>query len=246
MKAKNDKIELFSISGRSDSTLNDLSRSLEDSDEFNRSMKRRIYKNLIAFSVSFLLYSSSNSGLHALQSSLNSVNNLGLISLLSSSAASSISSFFLPVIGFKLLGFKWTAIVAQFFSISYIIANYFPGYFTLTSASIIHGISNITLWALHGSLIAALAKQYSNYSTRKPELILVKFFAISSAISHLNHIISSGISAAVLNQNGLGFGHDHDLMENYSNSSIGKVCGAKSCPSTASSIEAPPKLQVMI
>ena len=149
----------------------------------NRAIKRRIYKNLIVFSISFLFYSSSQSGLHSLQAALNSQTK-GTLSLLSSSAASSISSFFLPIIGFKLLGFKWTAIVAQFISISYIVANYYPCYSTLIPASVIHGLSNVTLWILHSSLVSALAKQYSNYSTRRPELILVKFFAIASLISH--------------------------------------------------------------
>ena len=153
-----------------------------------RSMRRRVYKNLIALSISSLFHSSSQSGLHSLQTSLNS-QTLGTVSIISSSAVSTVSSFFLPIIGFKLLGFKWTAIVAQFISISYIIANYFPSYYTLIPASIIHGLTDVTLMVLHSSLIAALAKQYSNFSTRRPELTLIKFFAISSAISHLSIVI---------------------------------------------------------
>jgi cation transport ATPase len=154
-----------------------------------RSMRRRVYKNLIAISLAMLFHNSSQSGLQSLQTSYNS-QTLSIVSLVSSSAASSISSFFIPVIGFKLLGFKWTAIVAQFISISYVIANYFPSYYTLIPASIIHGLTDVTLMILRSSLVAALAKQYSNFSTRRPELTLIKFFAISSAISHLSIVIN--------------------------------------------------------
>jgi hypothetical protein len=151
--------------------------------------RRRIYRNLIIFSFSSLLYNSSQNGLDTLQTSLYSSNNLGLLVHLTSSAISALFCFFLPIMSFKLLGFKWTLVVAQAISTTYIVANQIGDSYTLMPAAALHGVSNLVLYALHGSFIAVLAKDYCAYSKSSRTKTLFRFFTINSSITQLSECL---------------------------------------------------------
>lgn len=109
---------------------------------------RRIYRNLIVFSISMMLFNSSQKGIDNLQTSLNSSNNLGLYFQLVYSGVSALSSFYLPIVSMKQLGYKWKIFLYQIISTSYILANHFPYTYTLMPSAVLHGISSVVLYAL--------------------------------------------------------------------------------------------------
>lgn len=151
-----------------------------------KSAIRRIYRNLIVFSISSMLFNSSQKGIDTLQTSLNTSNNLGIYFHLVYSGVSAIFCFFLPIVSIKLLGYKWTIVVFQFMSTSYILANQFRHVYTLLPAAALHGIASVVLYALHGSLIASLAKDYLSYTKKHRGQTFIKFFAIYGTFFHVS------------------------------------------------------------
>jgi hypothetical protein len=93
--------------------------------------KRTLIKNLIVIAVIWLFLFLGFFSLANLQSSLNSNDNLGTLSLSAIYAALIISSTFLPKLMIKFFGLKWTIVISQAAYIIYIFANIFPSWYTL-------------------------------------------------------------------------------------------------------------------
>lgn len=140
--------------------------------------KNQIIKNLVVFSLSFLLQFSAANGLFNLQSSLNSAQNLGVTSLLVASLSFTASCLFLPNILYRYGNFKWPLIFCESSIAFYIMANYYPRFYTLIPVSVFYGLSMGTLWTFQGSLVSFLAAEYSKHSSQKIDQILVKFFGV--------------------------------------------------------------------
>lgn len=165
----------------------ELASSDHQSESEKKSAKRRIYRNLIVFSISTMLFNSSQKGIDNLQTSLNSSNNLGVYFHIVYSGVSALFCFFLPIISMKLLGYKWTIVVNQIISTSYILGNYFKHIYTLLPAAALHGIASVVLHSVHGSLIASLAKDYLLLYTKQHKgQTFVKFFAINGVFVHFS------------------------------------------------------------
>lgn len=147
--------------------------------------KRKIKKNLIVFSFSYMLYTASQTKTTTFSSKVDKVG-LGLLVFLASTISSIVVSFVLPKLSLKLIGFKWSIAVAEALSIALIVANYLAYVSTLLIASILHGIGDVVLMVVHGTLIATLAKDYATYSKRKPEEIMLKFFAVNAMITKIS------------------------------------------------------------
>lgn len=154
----------------------------------NQSPKWRIYRNLIVVSLSSLFYMSTLDGINSLQNSLNSAHLLGPIVHLTTSFTKVIFCLYLPLITLKLLGFKWSLIVAQSITISFIIANEFKLSGILIPSAVLHAIGSLIIYPLHTAFIAMLAKQFSNYTHENPVQTLVKFFAVSSSLNHFSKV----------------------------------------------------------
>lgn len=150
------------------------------------SAKSNIYKNLIVLCVTYLLQFASIFGLSNLQSSIN--DNIGIVSLLTSSISNAISCLILPSILRKYFGFKWPIIISQLFFTIYIGANFYPKAYTLIPSSVLHGIAMSLLWTFQGSFIVELGKEYSNNFGVKLDLVLVKFFGIFTTIFQISNI----------------------------------------------------------
>lgn len=164
-----------------------------------KSAIRRIYRNLIVFSLSSMFFEASQKGVDSVQILLNSSSskNLGLYVHLISSGVSIIFCFFLPIISMKEFGYKWTLVVYQTISLGYILANEFRYIYIVLPAAALHGISSVVLYSLHGSLIASLTKDYLSYTNQQKGKTLVRFFAINGVILHFSK--SSGNNYLDLN-----------------------------------------------
>ncbi|CAF1230371.1 unnamed protein product [Adineta steineri] len=87
---------------------------------------RKIYKNLIILSISFVLLFTAYSGISTLQSSLNTKNNVGVNSLIITYSFLIFSSIAFIGICMDLFGLKFTMIIATIGYIFYIAANIKP------------------------------------------------------------------------------------------------------------------------
>ena len=91
-----------------------------------KSQKRRIYKNVFLVSVSFLLLFVAFESMSKLQSSINTVDNLGLWSSVVVYASLIISCLFVPSLVISKLTIKWTMVVAVICYSTYIAAQFYP------------------------------------------------------------------------------------------------------------------------
>ncbi|CAF0869436.1 unnamed protein product [Brachionus calyciflorus] len=224
---------------------NDTSESevLNEPNVENKAKKRKVIKNLIVFSISYLLQFSAAAGLNNLQSSLNSYQNLGVTALLTASLTFTLTCLFLPNIMLRFMGFKWPLILTQSFISLFILANFKATFWTLIPMSILFGIALGSLWTYQGTFVAHLAHDYNKYSAVKNENILVKFFGIFFLLFQLHQVIGNTVSPLVLNHEIFtNLGSSFTLVNQTSN----LTCGSSDCPGPASVIPRPPDNKVYI
>jgi hypothetical protein len=109
------------------------------SDEDAKRIKRRIMKNLLIIGFAWMFNFTAYSSIANLQSSLNTVDGLGTISLSIIYASLIVSCLFLPTVLIQKIGIKWTIILSLLSYILYIAANIFPRYYTLLPAAVLLG-----------------------------------------------------------------------------------------------------------
>ena len=91
-----------------------------------KSQKRRIYKNVLLVSISFLLLFVAFESMSKLQSSINTVDNLGLWSSVVIYASLIISCLFVPSWVISKLTLKWTMVASILCYSTYIAAQFYP------------------------------------------------------------------------------------------------------------------------
>ena len=91
-----------------------------------KSQKRRIYKNVLLVSISFLLLFVAFESMSKLQSSINTVDNLGLWSSVGVYASLILSCLFVPSLVISKLTLKWTMVASILCYSTYIAAQFYP------------------------------------------------------------------------------------------------------------------------
>ena len=91
-----------------------------------KSEKRRIYKNVLLVSISFLLLFVAFESMSKLQSSINTVDNLGLWSSVVVYASLILSCLFIPSLVISKLTLKWTMVASILCYSTYIAAQFYP------------------------------------------------------------------------------------------------------------------------
>ena len=91
-----------------------------------KSQKRRIYKNVLLVSISFLLLFVAFESMSKLQSSINTVDNLGLWSSVVIYASLILSCLFIPSWIISKLTLKWTMVASILCYSTYIAAQFYP------------------------------------------------------------------------------------------------------------------------
>ena len=114
-----------------------------------------MYKNLVGVGMSFLLVFSAFLSLQSLQSSINSEGGLGLATL-------SILYLFFTLAGFvtpgiiRLLGTKYSLVGGFVCLLLYVVANYYPSWYTLVPASVL-GFAFGPIWAAGNAHLVKIA-----------------------------------------------------------------------------------------
>ena len=189
------------------------------------SEKRRIYKNVLLISISFLLLFVAFESMSKLQSSINTVDNLGLWSSVVVYASLILSCLLLPSFIISLLSVKWTLVVCVFCYSLYMAAQFRPLPLTLLPSACLLGLGAAPLWSAKCAYLTQAARRFAQLDNASPETVVARFFGIFFFFFQCNSIIGNVISTAVLSS-GTNFPElsDEEMAH----------CGASFCASAAS------------
>ena len=115
-----------------------------------------MYKNLVGLGMSFLLVFSAFLSLRNLQSSINSEGGLGLVTLSILYLFYALAGFVTPGI-IRLLGTKYSLLGGFVCHLLYVVANYYPSWYTLIPASVLLGFASAPIWAAENAHLVKIA-----------------------------------------------------------------------------------------
>ncbi len=159
--------------------------------------KWRYRKNLIVLSVSFILIFTAFRSIQNLQSSLNTEGRLGVIAMACVHGTMFLTCLFAPVLINKLTS-KWTIVLGLLFYLFWIVANFYPHFYTLIPTSIGVGFGQSLAWGAQITYIQKLAIDYAHLSRELTHQELSKFNGIFLACFQTTHIWGNVISSVML------------------------------------------------
>jgi len=186
--------------------------------------KWRIYRNVLIISFSFLLLFTAFESMSKLQSSINTVDGLGVWSNAMVYASLILSCMFLPSILIEKLTVKWALVVSVFCYSSYIAAQFYPEFYTLLPTAFILGLGAAPMWSAKCTYLTQVAHRFAKLEGSEPEAIVVKFFGIFFFFFQCNAILGNIISTAVLSS-----GNGNETYVGLTDAEMAK-CGSNFCP----------------
>merc|ERR1711936_282551 len=191
------------------------------SPEDARIERRRIYRNVLVISFSFLLLFGAFESMSKLQSSINVVGGLGVWSNAMVYASLILSCMFLPSIMIDKLTVKWALVVSVFCYSSYIAAQFYPEFYTLLPTAFVLGLGAAPMWSAKCTYLTQVAHRFAKLEGSDPEAIVVKFFGIFFFFFQCNAILGNIISTAVLSSG-------TDIYVELTDEQMGR-CGSNFC-----------------
>ncbi|CAF1206004.1 unnamed protein product [Adineta steineri] len=161
---------------------------------------RKLYKNLIVLSISFVLLFTAYSGISTLQSSLNTKNNVGVNSLIITYAFLIFSSIAFIGICMDLFGLKFTMIIATIGYIFYTAANIKPLPVLMYISAALVGLAAAPLWTASATYLNQIARYHSQHKNQTHDISVSLFFGIFFALFGTTTIWGNLISYFVLHQ----------------------------------------------
>ena len=155
-----------------------------------------IYKNVLLISFSFLLLFVAFESMSKLQSSINTVNNLGTWANAAVYASLILSCMFMPSLLIKWLKVKWTLVVCIFCYSTYIAAQFYPEFYTLLPTAFILGMGAAPMWSAKCTYLTQVAHRLAGLQGTDPEPVVVKFFGIFFFFFQCNSILGNIISTS--------------------------------------------------
>ncbi|CAI9715350.1 Hypothetical predicted protein [Octopus vulgaris] len=161
------------------------------------------WKNLIAYSIGFMVMYMAFGSLRHLQSSINNSNGVGLITLSCLFAFFVIGSLFASYV-VKELEPRRATLVTVLFHILYVISNCYPSIYILMPASAMLGFWNAVSWGAQGIYIQRLACDYAIKKGKKTEHICSKFHGVFYLILFFSEVFGNLISSLILSSSETG------------------------------------------
>jgi hypothetical protein len=166
---------------------------------------RRIMKNVIVISFGFLSLFTAFQSMASLQSSINSVDGLGPISLASLYAGLVLSCMFLPTFLIDHLTVKYTMMLSMLCYSVYIAAQFYPEFYTLIPAGIVLGLGAAPMWSAKCTYLTQVGKTYAAITgdgsveakgkSTHEEATIVRFFGIFFLLFQSSGVIGNIISS---------------------------------------------------
>lgn len=171
--------------------------TLEEEEEFKKKEARKYMKNLLVLCLGFFFVFTAFLSLRNLQSSLNAKDGLGLYAL-----SVTYAFFFLGCIMattiVQRLGPKRAIVLATTGPFLYVLANFYPLFYTLIPAAASAGFCQGVIWTAHATYIANIAASYSVLTNEKIQNVLSRFNGIFFVFYQTCQIIGGMISSIVL------------------------------------------------
>nr|CAI5860263.1 unnamed protein product [Callosobruchus analis] len=137
------------------------STSTDSQDESLEAEKRRIWRNVLALGVAFMVHFTAFWGASNLQSSVNAEAGLGTITLAAIYASLLLSNILLPAMVIKWLGIKWTIVVSLLTYTPFMLAQMHPRFFTMVPAGLAIGLGGGPLWCAKCTYLSVAAQAYA-------------------------------------------------------------------------------------
>ncbi|KAL3857468.1 hypothetical protein ACJMK2_012137 [Sinanodonta woodiana] len=181
----------------------------------------------VILSLAFTFIFTAYLAIQNLQSSLNQVDGLGMISLSCLYATIIVSGILAPAI-IRAIGVKWCLIASFICHIIYTGTNFYPTFATLVPSSVLLGITAGPMWTGQSVYIANKAFSYAQRANKDPHAILSFYNGIFFCMYETTQITGNIISSVVL----------HQGTYNMTNNTL---CGKDDCPivTNSSQIEEP-------
>ena len=160
--------------------------------------KSTYVKNLVALSISYMFVFTAFLSLRNLQSSINHISGLGLISL-STMYGTLVPGCVVATAIVQKMRPKWSMFVGLSSFVVYTAANFYPSYYTLLPASALVGFSLALSWIAQGTYISSIAITYAVTTGRKVENVMNLFNGIFFTFWQIAQILGNLIASLVLN-----------------------------------------------
>lgn len=199
----------------------------------------RVWKNVIAISMSFFCLFSAFQCASNLQSTINSSYNLGTISLTCVYVALLSSCLLLPSLAMKKLTCKWTMVISIVCYMMYILSQYRPTVYTLIPAGLLVGLGAAPLWSAKCTYFTQLGIVYTRLSNQPVENVFLRFFGLFFLIFQTSQLMGNTALFFILKPK--------DETPNVD--AIDGVCGANFCNQNItglSNLIRPPQYQINI
>lgn len=162
-----------------------------------------------------------------MQSSVNTKDSLGTISLAAIYGALVISCIFLPTLLIRKLTVKWSLFFSMLCYAPYIGAQIYPKFYTLVPAGILVGLGAGPMWASKATYLTQLGQVYAKLTEQSIEAIIVRFFGFFFLAWQSAELWGNLISSLVLSSGAHGHGGG-SASGNYSEEEL-ELCGANFC-----------------
>nr|XP_006625794.1 PREDICTED: protein unc-93 homolog A isoform X1 [Lepisosteus oculatus] len=187
----------------------------------------RNMKNVLVVSFGFLLLFTAYGGLQSLQSSLNASEGMGVASLSVIYASIILSSMFLPPILIKNLGCKLTIVASMACYVAYSVGNFYPGWATLITTSVILGLGGSPLWSAKCTYLTISGNLQAEKDNKRGPDVVNQYFGIFFLIFQSSAVWGNLMSSLIFGQDtGIAEIPEEDL----------KFCGAGSCEYTGEAV----------
>jgi len=140
--------------------------------------KHRAWKNVIVISVSFFFNFGCFAGLLRLQSTLNRVEGMGVITVSILYVTLVISCMFVPKLMIRFIGHRWTIVVSFVGYIVYMAANGYAVWGTMITASVLVGLCAAPLWTAQCSYFIIISQHYQRLTGQSSNVVVSRFFGL--------------------------------------------------------------------
>lgn len=171
--------------------------SPKELEAFKKKECRKYMKNLLVLCTGFFFVFTAFLSLRNLQSSLNAKGGLGLYALSSTYACFFIGCIMATTI-VQRLGPKRAIVVSTIGPFLYVLANFYPLFYTLIPAAASAGFCQGVIWTAHATYIANIAASYAELTKDKLADVLSRFNGIFFVFYQSCQIIGGMISSIIL------------------------------------------------
>ncbi|TMW50290.1 hypothetical protein DOY81_004642 [Sarcophaga bullata] len=191
-----------------------------------------ITKNVVMMGLAFMIHFTAFHGTFNLQSSVHEDKTLGSTSLAVTYVSIILSNIFLPMPVIRCFGVKLTMALAFFAYMPYIMAQFYPRFYTLIPGGIIMSIGSGPLWCAQSTYLSIVAEALAKVRDQKSskDVNTVRLFGLFLIFYEMAEVWGNLISSSVLTLASGTNEVETSINANLSEDLVEELCGARFCP----------------